>query len=556
MEHSKDIICPDCGIETVSQEQFSKHGICTRCFRRKNMAQNAGKEYVKLINLSKEEQKVILQKRQERRDERQIKTQNLKQGKETLRKKCKTAYSNNMSLHTFLMTHENLTVKEMLDEIHKNIIGCENLSEVYLRKLIERNGYKYKKNFVNNIDKYNDSKHKQPKQEDIDKRVMIASSRNKTYTQEVLDAINSLVTGAMTLKEICDVLTDMFPNNGITLSNLCTRLNRYNIPYLKSKAKGRKSTTQEDKTFTGLIKETIQTKTGPKTKLTLNTITESVNDVIEESKQTTTTHTINPDDLDEATELRLQPIKEEVETNLTNKFKELNCTLDKNYTTDDYINMLEILQYLIANVTNIIKTRTDQHDVTNAYQQDVIHEMENTLAQPGDTYLSDKMHVLRDIRRYYEYDSRDVNILKPLLETMDKKLVGHMIDLLKDQIAKRENIQFIPMVDEHLVHKYEWATDNKPDNPLKRKQILRTNTYGVYKPLYDLNMKDNKNAKKFRVSCKISGGGYGTFRNWYRDYLTANQDIALNLAQKDLKELSYKYPGMMYTGLEAHEMNR
>ena len=55
----------------------------------------------------------------------------------------------------------------------------------------------------------------------------------------------------------------------------------------------------------------------------------------------------------------------------------------------------------------------------NAYQSDALHEVENAILEDGNTYLSDKMHILRKYRRYYESDYKNVSILKPFLELLD-----------------------------------------------------------------------------------------------------------------------------------------
>ena len=60
----KDILCPDCGIKYVSKRLFEQNGKCTSCKQRESMAKSHNKEYVKFVDLPKEEKEKILKIRQ------------------------------------------------------------------------------------------------------------------------------------------------------------------------------------------------------------------------------------------------------------------------------------------------------------------------------------------------------------------------------------------------------------------------------------------------------------------------------------------------------------
>ena len=115
---------------------------------------------------------------------------------------------------------------------------------------------------------------------------------------------------------------------------------------------------------------------------------------------------------------RFIPIRAEVNSIMTKKFRSLSCSLSRDYDTADYVNMLDMLIYLVENGQTIINNRKNQQNIMNAYQSDLLHEMENAIAEPGDTYLSDKMHIVRNYRRHFEMDYKDVATLRQLRESL------------------------------------------------------------------------------------------------------------------------------------------
>ena len=79
----------------------------------------------------------------------------------------------------------------------------------------------------------------------------------------------------------------------------------------------------------------------------------------------------------------------------------------------------------------------------NAYQSDIVHEQEHIIAQPGDTYLQDKLHILRKERRYYEHDTNDigVNTDEYLLNQKLNELFNKEKKKIEDDNIKYEQIE-------------------------------------------------------------------------------------------------------------------
>lgn len=149
-------------------------------------------------------------------------------------------------------------------------------------------------------------------------------------------------------------------------------------------------------------------------------------------------------------------ISEEVINTINRKSKLLDCYIDKEYNTQDYINMLEMLQYLCTNINILISKQNDRHDIMNSYQGDVIHTIENVESN-GDTYLQDKLHILRNIRRDCEYDAKDLQFMEQFLKSIDINKLNSIISTLKKAQSQREKCIYIPMVDIDMVKKYDWA---------------------------------------------------------------------------------------------------
>lgn len=229
-------------------------------------------------------------------------------------------------------------------------------------------------------------------------------------------------------------------------------------------------------------------------------------------------------------------LEQEVEKVSKEKFKELKCKELEDYTTNTYIDMLNLLQFLVVNRQQIIETRQKQHDVMNAYQDDVLHEIEKTEPVIGDNTLQTKLHIIRDKRRYYEYDFNDVSIMKQFLESIDLKKLNIVLGQLKKFKETRENPTFIPSVDKNMTTKYNWTINVQKSPELKTTKIPSTiseikninntvngktvqedipekfkQSFKSPQEFFQLEEKETKNVKnmsKYRVTCNLSGGGY------------------------------------------------
>ena len=86
------------------------------------------------------------------------------------------------------------------------------------------------------------------------------------------------------------------------------------------------------------------------------------------------------------------------------------------------------------------------------------------------------------------------------------------------------------------------------------KPILTTNAR-----LYNTNKSNtkiiNNKLNTYRVSCQLSGGGYGAFSHWHKDFKTSNEDLAMTCAEAALNQLADKHKGMMWTNMDVHMLN-
>ena len=493
----KDILCPDCGIKYVSKRLFEQNGKCTSCKQRESMAKSHNKEYVKFVDLSKEEKEKILKIRQNsncwQKSKRAVENAT---GVKKLPKKRKKKKAFSLSRPKIMkqireMSDENTTIREVFEQLCE-IYPKENITITNLRNLYYRSGFPYKKTRKSKNDSV-DIKDIETNLDDIDIEEMVIMPDDDNTLELENDSVD--------YDEIADDV-----DNEIDV----------------------------DDEKTGTNKET-------------KTITNSVNISIDDNK-------IFLEELPK----RFEPIKNEVRQIITKKFRRLNCYTSRTYNTDDYINILEILLYLKENQDDILKARRSQHNIMNAYQQDTIHEAENTIAGDGDTYISDKLHVIRNYRRYFEMDYRDVEFLKPIVDLMDKDTLQKA--LYKLQLNKKliNEPVFKPLVDSTMIQKYEWA---KSIDLFSAKANIDITTYGIPAKQKLKAIKEPKKSiekpvlKKFRVSCQVSGGGFGAFTQWYRDYLCTSSSIALAYATNTLNQLKQTRSGMMWTEPEVTELD-
>ena len=517
----KDILCPDCEENYISERELSSFGKCFSCQRRENVAQTSGLTYVKFKDLPQNEKQRIINLRNYQRNLRNSK-QNKINKKEVIK----------------------MEVKKDDNELKK-------------------------------------------------------SGRPQIYTPELIEEIKTIANENITPSQLLGILKGLHPDLPLTSSNLNNIINRNNIPH--SSARGR----QVSREISSVKLNDVKTKID--TNIDIDNVTNVVDNdeenldvdietnVVDNDREnldvdieTNVVETNNTNNVNMVTPIntnndidknvndepeRFKPVRDEINGLLDIQFKKMHCELKKDYSTGDYINMMEMLIYLKKNKDDIIKNRRSQQNIMNAYQSDTLHEMENAVLEDGNTYLSDKMHILRKYRRYYENDYKNVLIMKLFLDTLDVEVLEKILNQLKRSKTHTDSPVFKPLVDTNMVDKYDWAqtmdlTSPKSNititayNPAKFVQdnnkgrpLTRVGIPSTLPPTNQLNSKMRKSLKIFRVSCKLSGGGYGVFKEWYRDYECTNSNIALAYATNTLKQLSATRKGMYWTDLDVVELN-
>lgn len=541
MDDTKDIWCPDCEQNKITKQELAFRGKCLSCYRRETAAKRFDKEYVKFKDLPIEEQQEIIYRRA------------------TLKSNRKTNNSKTSSLSQIKNKEDedniNITKKYSVKEV-MDFVKTLNPEEKTSRELYEaaKNNFKgFDKPFVNflcNMRDYNVQFRRMTSQEKYDvckagvdryqesikleKSKKTRGSRASVYTEDVMEVLYTFSTKDMTLKEIYEILSNMFPNKGITYSNLSTKIHRLKLPH-KVPSLEEKQSKMNDARNKKLAAENNTYNEDNKKDVETTEDVETINNTIENVQNN-----------------RFEYIQQEMQQILQKKYKQLDCQVDRNYTTQDYIDFLDMLEYLSTNYEYIIRARRDQHDIMNAYQSDVVHEMESVVTDPGDTYLQDKLHLLRKERRYYEHDGNDLVAMKPLFQMLDTSKITEIKNKLIEVKNQRNNPVFIPIVDTGMIKKYDWCSAGTASSAKLNKPILITNNKNNNSTNF---LKINSRIGTYRVSCQLSGGGYGAFSHWHKDYKTTNEDLALSCAMKDLNKLSAEHAGVMWTDVDVHMLN-
>lgn len=333
------------------------------------------------------------------------------------------------------------------------------------------------------------------------KVVDVKKKGKKRFPDEVYQYVKEHASEDKTSTDLRTELVNIFGGNVFAASELSTYMSVAKLPF-KRKIKKSKEKSIESKEKTVEIKE----------------IPEKI-----------------PED-------RFEPIEKEVTEILENKFKEMGCSLGYNLKIDNYIDAFKILRFLVNNYETIEKKRTDEWDIANAYQTDLIHEMENSISKPGDTYMQDKCHVLRSIRRDYEIDLECIRMMRPFLVSMNKDLTP-VIDNLEKIKKKNEDFKYVPSVDNTLVDKYDWAEAVNPSSNLMQKNLLKTNS--------TRNMK--KGLPVFVASCYISGAGYGTFKKWTKEVSYPTREEAENAIKIILDDIKKKNKNVLITDFNMYQ---
>lgn len=488
---NKDIICPDCECTHIGIQQFEKFGKCASCYMREITSKRKQVPYVKLKELSEEERLKVLHHREVKRK----------------------------------------SAKKVRDEQKKGI----------------------KRNI-------------QPKK-----------GRVRIYTDEIIEELKSIANDNITPTELMNMLKSMHPDLPITHSNIGNVIVKHNIPH--SSVRGRRPSVKLDDTYIETEPVMSADKLPDTTSLddlllVSNDIVENLDEKIEATSTNKSTRPLKCKIGLGAEPERFKPIRQEVESILQTKFKALGCSVDRDYMTDEYLSMLQLLIYLKENQDTVIVNRKKQQNIVNAYQSDALHEMENVVSDDGDTYFQDKMHILRNYRRYYERDSINVSLMKPILQALDLDTLISIYDKVQKNKEYVDEPTFKPLVDTTMLDKYTWVKSLDNSDPKASISIVNYNPNSFNKndsnngrpvtrigmnaktpPTSQLNCKTRKSLHIFRVSCKISGGGYGVFKAWYRDYECNNSKIALAYATNTLNQLAATRKGMIWTDLDVVELN-
>lgn len=354
------------------------------------------------------------------------------------------------------------------------------------------------------------------------RRIVVANFKSgrltsDTYTREVEDFVLSTNHDILTIKEIMALCIQEFPEKEFNYNGVRTFLAKRCISYkLDNASKGKRN----------------------------NSDLPDVREIMKNIKA--------QEENEKQVEIQksFSCAKRDVEEILNNKFKQVKCSTPIDLETDDYIHLLQDLQYLCLNYENIISHRNDQKDICNGYQDDIVHAIEiesNDIAK-----LSEKLHILRNKRRYYEFDRIDVNALRPLLESIDTNLLTKSLNKLISLKDARNKLTYIPKVDTTMLNKYDWAIEGELIGKRANTNLLVTNNKYGNAPLRNY---EGKTLYKFRVSAKLSGGGNGAFKNWYRDYTAKTEDIALNFGKTELERYCIEHKGTIYTELSVHQIN-
>jgi len=552
----QNVLCPDCGVNYITIKRFNDYKKCISCARRETIANTTNMPYVKWIDLSDDE-KERLEKQREK---------NNKSAKIRARQVTKT---NGTTLPAEVLVKKFLDSKNYLTggdisikttEIYSQFsVYCSSHYYTLLSRhelysiLIEKFGFKKKMSYGINYLRLEGNINislKSNKTADLVSEIKKENLKsNQIYTQEMIDYLISIADETKTVSELREALLKKYPDKKITASNFNNIIARRKIPHFISN--GFK-----------LIKPTE-----------VDTVTVDTNEIEEPQLTIEDMKPVVSDKRDIEND-RLVPIKEEVIKVLQTKFTAMKCKTMNDFKLDDYINMIELFIYLMHNIDNIISVRNNQYDIANWYQDEIIHEMENELAESGNTYLQDKMYILRDIRRYIESD-RDAlkqmrvflkNLNKVFPESDAKKVIGQLKHI-------NENVKqpkFIPTVDLGMVNKYSWATYGSPASAKNNKTVLTTNAVEKFmnekaEDIKTININGTKTHlskdeidrgfKVYRVSCNISGGGYGAFKPWYKDYPCINADIAMSFAQQEFARMKASNSSLLFTDVKVHQLN-
>lgn len=626
-KRSNEILCKDCNENYINEERFKKFGVCLSCQKRMTIAKTHNYEYIPYKDLSQYEKDRLT--RQRETNNRWTKKKNAKLKANGDENKLKELLSEIDKVPPEFL------VGKFLAKYHYDKLSsvCVKGSDLYnkFKKYCKQEKYKLidvKDLYVILKEKYGYDKCIGPNNDmylykGMDENEMLEDivamsnkvsnirkpRKNQIYTPEIVNEIKATANENISVSELRQIFIDKYPDLNITASNFNNIIARHKIPHA-------------DRTYgkSNLVNEKVIINPVKFDKIEEDII-KNETPIVEETK-----HIIKQELDEDGDPIRLQSIKQEVVSVLDEKFKEKKCRNQFNYTVDDYINMLEMFEYLAGNIDGLIKCRDAQFNIVNDYQFDIIHEMENELAEEGNTYLQDKMYVMRDYRRYMEIDYKALKQLRPVLKLIrgmihpsnpnnldDPKSISGCLKALKQTISENAQPKFVPRVDVDMTKKYDWAMNkNSKYKKAVAKQLVPqseklvqendlTNVenkeseekYDLRKRLDEIDgnviYKVDKSSKHqvvsntsnvindrlkqlnsnirlsedeikngfgiYRVSCRISGGGFGVFRPWYKDYSCVKEEIAMAFAQQEFAKMKSENGQLLFTEIECHKLN-
>lgn len=394
---------------------------------------------------------------------------------------------------------------------------------------------------------------------DLSDGTLIRETKTSIYTNDMMKEIKFMTENHDLLRcEVLAILTARYPNKKITPSNLNNILSRHNIKLCEG-ARGKNG----GKIIHGdevnhLINDPFYTKKAVESNIPLDADIDIEDNIADDDVESISIEHHDVEDItdtklyDEDTvfrainefdePVRFDSVRKEVYGVFKAWFEDMNCVTERDFQTSDYIQLLESFIYLAENCNQIINARHDQHDIANCYQSDVVHEQENVVLEDGNTYLSDKMHIIRNTRRYIEYDSNDMNVMRPILKSIDVAGFKKVLAILKKYDADRKHPVFIPMVDKKMVQKYDWAiAGSDQSGKLARKPILvtnsrlknRTSSYNNQARSYNRTNSSNY-FKNYIINATLSNKD-GEF-NWQRRYYANSVEMAKEKANSDINK--------------------
>lgn len=357
----------------------------------------------------------------------------------------------------------------------------------------------------------------------VDKIKTKSSNRERVYTDEMIQKLKLWSNEKLyTSTELRQKLEQEYPEVNITTGNFQNVLSRQNITIRKIN-RGQKN--KPDRTIQSVP---------------------IINEIEPEKKFTN----------------YYEKAEKEVQSILDSKFNEMNCLDNITYTVDDYLQAFSIIANLVDNKDEIFNKRELQYKILNWYQDDIIHEIENTDIEEGNPYLQTKLKVLRNKRRYYEDDRNLIIVLSDSLEKLKSNLDLNTIDECITKIERFRDTEPIyrPRVDNTLLDKYDWAQPLEDSKDLVPYTISNNcNHIDIRLVVKDPAIEKTKSKNEipwWSYQAYISGCGAGTFKKWTRVFATNSQSRAEELGNQAIQEyINEKYKGAMISNRSVHRIN-